>query len=174
MLDPNPRIYNKGAVKLKEHDVDVHYFPAELREQIEADNREFISQFQANPRLEGRAVFDYTNNDGKYIIGNGECIFETRWSKADDVSIYVYKDGTNIQGLAIALDARGFSDIRDASIFDMSSRLRTPSEGQIVIMKNTAGYFAAVKIVEVRDRSRSDDRDELVFDYYRPYAVGSN
>lgn len=165
MLDPNPRIYNKGVVKLKENGVDVHYFPPDLREEIESDNQEFISQFRANPKLEGRAVFNYTDNDGKYTVGNGECVFETHWSKASDTSIHVYRDGTNIQGLAVALDAKEFADIRDASIFNMSSRVRTLKEGEIVVMQNRQGYFAAIRIVDVRDRDRTDDRDELIFDY---------
>ncbi len=86
MLDPNPRIYSKGAIKLREHGVEVDYFPSDLRGEIENDNHEFISQFRANPHLKGRAVFDYTNNDGIYIIGHGDCIFETQWSKASDTS----------------------------------------------------------------------------------------
>lgn len=165
MLDPNPKIYNKGVTKLRQHGIDVHYFPPDLREEIEADNSEFRSQFRGNPLLEGRAVFDYTNNDGKYTIGNNECVFETRWSKASDCSIYLYKDSTNLQGIAIALDLEQIADARDASIYDMSSRLRTVNEGQVAVLKNHDGYYAAIKIVDILDRGRSDNRDELVFDY---------
>jgi len=40
-----------------------------------------------NQRLSGRVTFDYSNNNGKYIIGNDELLFETAWSKASGDSI---------------------------------------------------------------------------------------
>jgi pyrimidine deaminase RibD-like protein len=168
ILDPNPRIYLKGVSKLKEHGINVSYFPPQLRSEIEADNKEFIGQFQANPLPEGSAVFDYTRKDGFFTIGNSEFIFETRWSKGSDVSIHVYKDRTNIEKLGIALDAKRVSEIVDASVYDMSNRVEMVDEGQFVVMKNTSGYFAAIHIVDVKDRSRGrpDNHNELTFDYW--------
>ena len=61
MLDPNPRIYNQGATKLRANGVQVRFFPPALRNEIEADNLAFIEQFRANPAPQGKADFDYTN-----------------------------------------------------------------------------------------------------------------
>jgi len=47
----------------------------------------------------------------------------------------------------------------------MTSRTRTPQEGEIVILKNRFGNYAALKIIDIKDRTRSDDRDELTFEY---------
>lgn len=166
MLDPNPRIYHQGVSKLKKQGINVNYFPSQLREEIIACNRDFINQFRANPQPEGMANFDYTNNDGLFTIGNSEYIFDTQWTKATDDSIYLYKDPHTIEGIAIALDIDLVSDIRDASVYDMSSRVRTISEGQFAILKNTNGYYAAIQIIDVKDKSRSDSQDELDFKYW--------
>ncbi len=166
MLDPDPRIHGQGASKLKEYSIYVGYFPLHLREEIEADNQEFILQFRANPKAEGEARFDYTNNNGRFTIGSGEHLFETMWTKASDVSIHVYNDPPSIEGVAIALDVKALSDISDASIYDMSSRARTVQESQFVILKNVNGYFAAIHVMDIKDRTRSDSQDELIFRYW--------
>ena len=166
MLDPNPRVHSQGLRKLREHGIEVMYFPTELREEIEADNLAFILQFRANPNLAGKAAFNYTDNDGLFTIGHGEWLFETMWTKASDVAIYVYNDPPSIAGVAVALDARNVSDLRDASVYNMSSRTRTPREGQFVVLRNVNGYFAAIQIQDIKDRDRSDTEDELVFQYW--------
>lgn len=166
MLDPNPRVYSQGARKLREHGIEVRYFPQDLRREIETDNLAFTSQFRANPALVGEARFNYTDNDGIFTIGHGERLFETRWAKSSDTDIYVLNDPPSIAGVAVALDANVLSDICDASVYNMSSRFRTPKEGEFVVLKNVSGYFAALHILEVKDRDRSDTEDELVFEYW--------
>jgi hypothetical protein len=118
-----------------------------------------------NQRLSGRVTFDYSNNNGRYIIGNKELMFETAWSKASDDSIHIYNDPASIEGVALAIGKHHISDITNASSNDMSSRSRTPQEGDIVILKNRFGNFAALMINDIKDRTRSDNRDKLTFDY---------
>lgn len=166
MLDPNPRIYNKGCTYLKENGIEVHYFPEKLRTEIEMDNFLFIKQFSANPRTSGRADFNYTNNNGIFTIGNGDFIFETKWSKAGDDSIHVYNDMPSVKTVAIAAGARRITDIKDATIYDGSSRARTIKEGEIVVMRNANGHCAAVKVVDVKYSRKSDEHDQLIFEYH--------
>ena len=52
----------------------------------------------SSERLKGRKTFDYSNNNGRYIIGKNELKFETAWSKASDDSIHVYNDPYFYQG----------------------------------------------------------------------------
>lgn len=116
-------------------------------------------------RLSGRATFDYSNNNGIYVIGDGEHSFETKWSKASDTSIHLYNDPPSIETVAIAAGATSIEAVADAASYDGSSRSRTLQEGEVAVLKNRNGNFAALQVLDVKDRTRSDDRDELTFRY---------
>jgi len=64
-----------------------------------------------------------------YLIGNGEYLFETKWSKASDIRIVLYNDPPSIDGVAIAVNVMDIADVIDASIYDFSSRTRRLGEG---------------------------------------------
>jgi len=164
-LDPNPKIYNNGCKKLKAAGIEISYFPRDLRNEITNDNIKFIEQFNANPDLEGTAIFNYTNNNGLFMIGNNEMIFETKWSKADNTSIHAYNDPGTIKTISIADGNYHIKDIKDGSIYDVSSRARTINKNEILILENINGFFAAVKVIEVKDKTRGDGIDELTFEY---------
>jgi hypothetical protein len=61
--------------------------------------------------------------------------------------------------------AGAIAEITDAAAYDFSSRSRCPAIGEIVIWLNDNGLYAATQIVDIKDDSRNDERDELVFDY---------
>lgn len=113
----------------------------------------------------GEVVFDYSSFNGRYVIGSGVLEFETRWSKASDTSIHVYNDPGSINGVALARRCASISQVQDASSLDYTSRTRTPSLGQIVVIRNTEGFYAALQVLGIKDDSRLDDRDELRFRY---------
>ncbi len=119
----------------------------------------------SSEKLKGRKTFDYSNNNGRYIIGKNELKFETAWSKASDDSIHVYNDPSSIKGVALVKGVPSINLISDATSYDFSSRSRTPKEGDIVIFENSFGNFAAVQIVDIKDNSRSDSVDELTIEY---------
>ena len=77
----------------------------------------------------------------------------------------MYTDGTGLRGLGVALSARQFSDIRDAGVYDMSSRVKTPREGEFVVLQNAAGPFAALRIADVKARSHGDPFDAVTIEY---------
>jgi len=165
MLDPNPKIYNKGCTKLKHSGVEVEYYPDELRKEIKTDNWNFIDQYKANPELKGIATFDYSNNNGIYTIGHDKFIFETKWTKASNTSIHAYNDPKSIKNIALAPDHSEISELKDVTIFDFSSRVRTIHKGQILILRNQNDFYAGIKILDIKDNTRGDDRDELNFEY---------
>lgn len=119
----------------------------------------------ASKRLSGRATFDYSNNNGLYMIGEGDLAFETKWSKASDTSIHLYSDPPSITSVAIAVGATSIEAVTDASLYDGSSRSRTLQEGEVAVIKNRYGNFAALQVLDVKDRMRADDRDEITFSY---------
>lgn len=166
ILDPNPKIYNHGCVKLKNAGIEVDYFPLSLRKEIESDNSLFINQFSANPELKGKATFNYSSNNGKYTIGNNEMIFETMWHKASDISIYASNYSETIKTIAIAEGNVEINEIKDGSIYDKTSNVTTVYKNGIVILQNIEGFFAAIKVIDIQDKSRPDNnRDELTFEY---------
>lgn len=56
----------------------------------------------------------------------------------------IYSDSENIEGIALAYGASSFSDINDASLFDYTSRVRTPKTGELVTLVNRKIFFAAI------------------------------
>jgi hypothetical protein len=119
----------------------------------------------ASGALSGEVTFDYAAHDGRYAIGTGAAAFETRWSKASDTSIHLYNDPPSIHGVAIARGASDFAEITDASAYDFTSRTRTPRVGEIAVLRNTEGFFAAVQILQVEDDSRGAASDALTIRY---------
>jgi hypothetical protein len=118
-----------------------------------------------NRGLSGVVTFDYSNNNGRFVIGEGHFLFETRWSKASDTSIYALRDPPSIEGVALAKEPDRIEAITDASSYDFSSRHRSPRIGQIVLWRNTNGLYAATKILAIADDSRGADHDELSFEF---------
>ena len=115
--------------------------------------------------LSGRVSFNFTNNNGRFAIGDGLFLFETAWTEAGANSIYIYTDPASIDTLALAKGIKDIQAVRGVENFDFTSRTRTPKEGEVVVVKNTNGYFAAIKILDVLVEDRGDPRDELTFEY---------
>ena len=165
MLDPNPEIYNKGCRKLEDAGIRVDYFPQHLREEILNDNSEFINHFKENRNISGNVVFDYTNNNGRYIIGNNDFIFETMWTSCGSDCIYTYNDPDSIKSISVADGKNEINQIRDATIFDSSSRYRIIHIGEILIIENINGYFSAIKIYGISNKERGAEINKLSFEF---------
>jgi len=118
-----------------------------------------------SPASSGTVTFDYSNNNGRYIVRAGDMAFETAWSGGSSRSIHAYTDPPSIRSVALALDAREISDIVDSSRYDTSSRVRTPHVGEIVVWQNTAGYYLATKVETLQKRSHGSGADEICFTY---------
>ena len=114
----------------------------------------------------GEAVFNYSNHNGRYVIGRETLEFETKWSKASNVSIHVLNDPPSINGVALGpLEWTDISQVVNAATLDYTSRSRTPRVGQIVLFRNKHGFYAAVRLLEIKDDTRGDDHDELRIQY---------
>lgn len=93
-------------------------------------------------------------------------MFETYWSKASNRSIHILNDPPSIRSVALVKDTDDFRKIKDAKIYDSSSRARTVSLHQIAIYQNTNGFYAAIKVLSIKDDSRGDGNEELSFEYF--------
>jgi hypothetical protein len=118
-----------------------------------------------SPAPTGRITFDFSNNNGRYVLGAGDMAFETAWSGGSTASIHAYSDPPSIRSVALALGAKKIGEILDSSVYDTSSRVRTPGLGEIVVWQNTAGYYLATLVEALRSRSRGAAADEIVFSY---------
>ena len=118
-----------------------------------------------SPATSGVVTFDYSNNNGRYIVGAGDFAFETAWSSGGNSSIHAYTDPPSIRSVAIAAGAKALHDIADASMYDTSSRVRTPKLGEIVVWQNTAGYYLATQIEKLQARNHGNVQDEITFSY---------
>ena len=117
-----------------------------------------------NTQLQGTFEFDYSNNNGEFVIGNGEKRFVTKWSKASNVSIHAYSDASDIVAIG---RVKAPVELENANRIqcDFSSRVRTAGLGDIIIWKNQFGNYAGTKIIFIKDDTRGDDLDELICEY---------
>ena len=115
--------------------------------------------------LTGEAVFDYSSYNGRYIIGYGALEFESQWSKANDMSIHLYNDPPSINGVGLVPGCASISEVANAGSLDYTSRVRTVFVGKVAVLRNHNGFFAALHVLDIKDDSRGDDRNELRFHY---------
>lgn len=123
------------------------------------------SEKYVSPATKGIVTFDYSNNDGCYTIGQSELLFETSWSKASDTAIYILNDPNSINTVALVKDKADIKNISDARVYDHSSRVRAVYLDQIAILQNMNGFYAAVKVISIKDDTRGHENDELTFEY---------
>jgi hypothetical protein len=118
-----------------------------------------------SPAYSGIVSFDYSSNDSRYAIGDGDMLFDVHCSKAGDQSVHVYNDPESIDCIAVAYGAKEINEIVDAFSYDFTSRHRHALLGEIVIWQNKNGYFAATKILSIKNRGSNAIKDELIFEY---------
>jgi hypothetical protein len=111
--------------------------------------------------LTGEVAFDYSAFNGRFVIGSGPQQFETMWSKGSDTQIHLYNDPSSINGIAIARGATRIPEVADASSYDFTSRTRTPRVGEIAVLRNVNGFYAAIQILGIKDNTRAGEIDEL-------------
>ena len=113
----------------------------------------------------GEVVFDYSNFNGRYIIGSGTVEFETKWTRASNEAIHVYDDPASINGVALDLGATSIHEVAEGALLNYTSRTRSPRLGQIVVLRNKHGFYAAIQILGIKDNTLGDDSDQLRFRY---------
>lgn len=119
------------------------------------------------PKTNGSFSFDYSNQNGIYIIGNNEWKFSTKWSKGSNDIIHAYSDCEDIDCIARIKQ----SDISNISMSDLancdySSRCRDIAIGDIAVWKNKNGHYLLTRITAIQDDTRGYDND-LVQGTYR-------
>lgn len=117
-------------------------------------------------RSVGEVTFNYTSYDGRFVIGSEMWAFEMRWSTAGQGSAHLSNDPAGIEGVAIAEGVTKIGQVTPdiAAAADFTSRVRTPHVGQVALLRNTAGFYAAVEPLEInRSSSPSNNLMRLRF-----------
>ena len=117
------------------------------------------------PAFEGEVTFDYAAHDGVLVVGKDECAFETKWTKGAAGMLYVYNDPPGIRGVALAVGARRLSEVSDAGALDFTSRHREVRVGEVAVLQNMNGFYAAVELVEAKARGHGDEIDKATIRY---------
>jgi hypothetical protein len=112
----------------------------------------FSPERYRSPGMSGEVTFDYSNNEGRYVFGAGDMAFETNWSGASERSIHAYRGSPSTPSVALAVGANEINEIKDATQYDSSSRVRSPHLGEILVWQNTSGYYLATKVLEIKTR----------------------
>ena len=119
----------------------------------------------SNSSFSGKVEFDYDNNNGRYMIGEGSMQFELYFSSASNGAIHIYNTPSNIEGIALAYGASSFSDITDASVLDYTSSSRTPKTGEFVTLVNRSGFFSVIQLGDIKARNHGAERSSVSFEY---------
>lgn len=99
----------------------------------------------------GEATFNYESYDGRFVIGAEPWSFETSWTGAGPGAAYIYNDPSGIEGVAIAEGITAICQVTPNVVAeaDFTSRARTVGVGQVVLLRNAAGFYAAVQPLEI-------------------------
>ena len=118
-----------------------------------------------SPATSGIVAFDHTSHNGVLRLGEGQLLFETRWSPASSTSVHCYNDMPSVRGVALAPRDQKPHEIHSARSLDFTSRVRTPEEGRVVVLENAQGFFAAIQILTVLEES-ADGQNSLQLSYW--------
>jgi hypothetical protein len=127
------------------------FLDAESEEDAQMHLRHHPARY-VSPQLSGATVFPYTNNSGRYLLGNGEMSFTFSVSSSGHGAVYVMNDPADIRLVALAKGVVAPNSVSDARQYDGSSRLRTVRVGDAAILNNAGGYWAVVCLDEVTTR----------------------
>lgn len=123
-----------------------------LNERIAEKLRLQSIRYQSHSFQDTVVDFDMKQNSGEYRIGVEDYKFEIHWSECGDNSAYCYRQG-NIRELGYNSSFDNIlRELSEAEImnFDFSSRCRTISTGECVLLQNDYGKSALIKVEKVK------------------------
>lgn len=118
-----------------------------------------------DPALEGEVEFVFSQNSGRYLFGAGSLQFTLALSGKGQRSVYAYREGRTTHVAVIErLDERE-PFLEDISQFDTSNRTVQVNVGDAVVLHNTDGYWALVRVLDVFQREALNRESVILFRY---------
>lgn len=160
---------NKNVLKVKEkkfvEGLGLTYIDEDEVSTSSLFNKQYKDQVKSftSQEMNGKVEFDYKLNDGKFLIGHDIYTFETKWSECGDNSIYCYRDG--VKRLGYNSWHSTYPELQEIpTLYDFTSRVKALEKGNIVILENKFGKFAAIKVIEIK-RNKNDIGHLIFFEY---------
>lgn len=115
----------------------------------------------------GKVKFNYSENEGYYTIGSIEQSFHTYWTRGNNEIIHLYTTYGNIKAIGISNEVDDFPEQEEFldgtyEFFDSNQSLKI---NQIVVLMSNEGNFAALKVLNIKDRLSGNKKNEVVFEY---------
>jgi hypothetical protein len=107
-------------------------------------------------------------NNSHFVIGEDECEFDIVFAPSGRGSIQIYGNlhgSQNIEGLTIINNIHNVEEIINIDQHEFSFNVRAYT-GNFVLLKNSFGNFAALKIKKALSISHGDEKDSVDFDYW--------
>ena len=96
----------------------------------------------------GEVVLDYSSYNGRLCNRLRSAGIRNEVVECERHQYSRVQRPPSINGVALARGSESISQVESAALLDYTSRTRTPSRGQIVVLRNTEGFYAAVQLLE--------------------------
>ena len=107
--------------------------------------------------VESKGRVECNHNDLMSIIGFDRRTFNIEWSKRNASSAYIYRDAFNIDSVALADGIENIQQIENATCYDGSQRTVVVEVGQVALVQNIYGVWAAIKLLVVKNEYSDTD-----------------
>ncbi|WP_338495688.1 deaminase [Pseudomonas sp. WP18] len=157
--DPNPKVLRQGWRSLRDGEVELRYFPEELRSKIEAIDP-FVHVFSQSIGPTGTMTIDVLEPETVTIRFSEDDprTMAIRWSWSGKGEAFAYDSGGI--DVALAREAKEFSEIDDPGIFKFGPQARVPIGG-IAIFRHQDAYLLA-KVIDSQAGPSYGDKHYLV------------
>ncbi|MCY3827088.1 MAG: hypothetical protein OXG10_06915 [Candidatus Dadabacteria bacterium] len=107
--------------------------------------------------VESKGRVECKHNDLMSIIGFDRRTFNIEWSKRNSSSAYIYRDAFNIDSVALVDGIENIQQIENATCYDRSQRTVVVEVGQVALVQNIYGVWAAIKFLVVKNEYSDTD-----------------
>jgi diaminohydroxyphosphoribosylaminopyrimidine deaminase / 5-amino-6-(5-phosphoribosylamino)uracil reductase len=170
--DPNPLVNRRGWRCLRDSNIEVKDFPADLREEIDSINVRFCGFFSRGIGPRGGAKVDH-KDQARFLVqfsADDERSMEIGWSVCGKGSAYaIARGGVDVTH---ARFARDFAEVDDPLAHESFKHFASLKLGEVGIFRNNEA-FVLVKLRQVESGPDYGDANFfVVFDYdVRPRTV---
>ena len=139
IYDPNPVIYRQGWRILRDAGIQLHDFPADLRDEIAIDNVDFIRQYKMAAGDAGEVTLDSRETASGTVVKSSIGDFTVRTSPMGAGGVWLIDNQRNVAAIRYGED---FDQIDDPGAYNFgNSHYAALGVGQMACLRGTNGYL---------------------------------